>query len=91
MASGGYPGSFEKGLEISGLDEADEIEDLMVFHAGTVLADGKVVNSGGRVLGVTGLGDDVAAAIAKAYSGVKLIHWDKVHFRNDIGQKALKR
>jgi len=91
MASGGYPGSFEKGLEISGLDEADEIEDLMVFHAGTVLTDGKVVNYGGRVLGVTGLGDDVAAAIAKAYSGVKLIHWDKVHFRNDIGQKALKR
>ena len=91
MASGGYPAGFEKGLEIAGLDEAAEVEDLMVFHAGTTFKDGKVVNNGGRVLGVTGLGDDVAAAIAKAYSGVKLINWDKVHFRNDIGQKALKR
>jgi len=91
MASGGYPAGFEKGLEISGLDEAAEVQDLMVFHAGTTLKDGKVVNNGGRVLGVTGLGDDVAAAIAKAYSGIKLISWDKVHFRNDIGQKALKR
>lgn len=91
MASGGYPGSFEKGLPIRGLDEAARIDDLVVFHAGTTLKDGAVVNNGGRVLGVTGLGDDVASAIECAYLGVKKISWQDVHFRKDIGQKALNR
>lgn len=91
MASGGYPGSFEKGLPIGGLEEAEKIDDLIVFHAGTAEKDGVVVNNGGRVLGVTGLGDNVAAAIDKAYSGVKVISWPGVHFRNDIGRKALGR
>jgi len=91
MASGGYPGSFEKGLPISGLDAAAKIDDLVVFHAGTTLKDGVVVNNGGRVLGVTGLGDDVAAAIDRAYFGVREICWRNVHFRKDIGQKALNR
>ena len=91
MASGGYPAAFEKGLPISGLDRAAKIEDLVVFHAGTTLKDGVVVNNGGRVLGVTGLGDDVAAAIECAYRGVKEIHWQDVHSRKDIGQKALNR
>ncbi|WP_432822986.1 phosphoribosylamine--glycine ligase [Trichloromonas sp.] len=91
MASGGYPADFEKGLEISGLEAAEAIEDLMVFHAGTTLKDGKVVNNGGRVLGVTGLGATVAAAIDKAYAGVREIRWQDVHYRNDIGKKALGR
>lgn len=90
MASGGYPASYEKGLPISGLDEAEKIDDLIVFHAGTAMKDGAVVNSGGRVLGVTGLGDTVADAIDKAYSGVKVISWPQVHYRTDIGRKALK-
>ncbi len=89
MASGGYPGDYEKGFAISGLDVAADLEDLMVFHAGTAFADGQVVNRGGRVLGVTGLGDTVRQAIEKAYAGVQAIHWDKVHYRRDIGAKAL--
>lgn len=91
MASGGYPGGFEKGLEISGLEVAAAVEDLMVFHAGTAFQDGKIVNQGGRVLGVTGLGATVAEAIAKAYQGAELIRWRDVHYRKDIGQKALNR
>ncbi|MFO7982002.1 MAG: phosphoribosylamine--glycine ligase [Desulfuromonadales bacterium] len=91
MASGGYPSSYEKGLPISGLEDAEKIEDLTVFHAGTAEKDGAIVNNGGRVLGVTGLGDTVADAIEKAYAGVKLISWPKVHYRTDIGGKALKK
>lgn len=91
MASGGYPAGFVKGHVIEGLDRAADIEDLMVFHAGTREVDGKIVNHGGRVLGVTGLGKDVAAAITKAYSGVAVIHWQDVHVRTDIGKKALRR
>ncbi|MEE4253359.1 MAG: phosphoribosylamine--glycine ligase [Desulfuromusa sp.] len=91
MASGGYPAAYEKDLPITGLGEAAEIEDLMVFHAGTALKDGQIVNQGGRVLGVTGLGDTVREAIEKAYAGVQLIQWDKVHFRHDIGARALNR
>jgi phosphoribosylamine--glycine ligase len=91
MASGGYPGSFEKGLPISGLDEAAKLADLVVFHAGTTLKEGVVVNNGGRVLGVTGLGDDVASAIECAYRGVDKVSWQGVHFRKDIGRKALNR
>lgn len=91
MASGGYPAEFEKGLEISGFEVAEAIEDLMVFHAGTTLKDGKIVNNGGRVLGVTGLGTNVAEAIAKAYSGVRVLSWPNAHYRNDIGKKALDR
>lgn len=91
MASGGYPAGFKKGLPISGLEEAGRIEDLVVFHAGTGLKEGRIVNNGGRVLGVTGLGTDVRAAIAKAYSGVAKISWDGVHYRKDIGARALNR
>ena len=91
MASGGYPGAYEKGYEITGLDEARDMDDVMVFHAGTSLKDGKIVNAGGRVLGVTGLGSTVAEAIECAYSAVDKIHWTDVHFRKDIGRKALNR
>lgn len=91
MASGGYPGDFAKGLPIAGLDAAAKIDDLVVFHAGTGELDGRIVNSGGRVLGVTGRGPTVAAAIAKAYQGVRAITWEGVHYRTDIGKKAIDR
>ncbi len=91
MASGGYPGNFVKGYPIAGLESAATLDDLVVFHAGTAFKDGRVVNNGGRVLGVTGLGATVADAIAKAYAGVARISWQDAHFRRDIGRKALNR
>ncbi len=91
MASGGYPASYDKGFEITGLEEVLAMEDVVVFHAGTSLKDGKIVNSGGRVLGVTGLGSTVAEAIDCAYAAVAKINWNGVHFRKDIGRKALNR
>jgi len=91
MASGGYPSSFDKGRPISGLDAAAEIDDLVVFHAGTSFSDGHIVNNGGRVLGVTGLGSTVKEAIDKAYQGVSVVDWQDVHYRKDIGARALNR
>jgi phosphoribosylamine--glycine ligase len=91
MASGGYPGDYRKGDVIQGLDAAARIDDLMVFHAGTAKQGDAFVTSGGRVLGVTGRGPTVATAIAKAYDGVAAIAWDGVHYRKDIGKKALGR
>ncbi|PKN12836.1 MAG: phosphoribosylamine--glycine ligase [Deltaproteobacteria bacterium HGW-Deltaproteobacteria-4] len=89
MAAGGYPGDYLKGDEIHGLDTAAALNDLIVFHAGTTEKNGKVVTNGGRVLGVTGRGDSVKAAIAKAYEGVRVIHWNGAQYRTDIGKKAL--
>lgn len=91
MAAGGYPGDYRKGDVIRGLSEAAAIDDLYVFHAGTAEKNGAVVTSGGRVLGVTGLGTTVKEAIDRAYEGVGKIVWDGVQFRSDIGAKALKR
>jgi len=89
MASEGYPGSYEKGREIKGLADAAEIEDVKVFHAGTDLVDGKVVNTGGRVLGVTAIGNSVSAAKLKAYTAVQKIRWPGAWCRKDISDKAL--
>jgi phosphoribosylamine--glycine ligase len=89
MASGGYPGDYEKGKVIKGLEEVSRMKDVFVFHAGTALKDGQMVTNGGRVLGVTGLGRDIPKAIEKTYQAVKKISWDGVHYRTDIGQKAL--
>ncbi len=86
LASGGYPLSYEKGFEITGLSDINE-ENTIVFHAGTVLKDGKFVTNGGRVLGVTGIGKDIEEAIENAYTSAKIINFDKKHFRNDIGRK----
>ncbi len=90
MASGGYPGSYEKGREIKGLENAARHPGVIVFHAGTALKDGKVVTDGGRVLGVTGLGPIVAAAIDNAYAGVRDIYFEGAHYRRDIGARALE-
>jgi phosphoribosylamine--glycine ligase len=89
MASGGYPGDYEKGKTIGGLEEVSRMEDIFVFHAGTAFKDGQMVTNGGRVLGVTGLGKDIPDAIKKTYQAVKKISWKGVHYRTDIGQKAL--
>ena len=87
MAAKGYPSSYEKGKEISGLN-SDENRQTVVFHAGTKLENGKVLTNGGRVLGVTALGSDINQAIKNAYSAVDKIKWDGVHYRKDIGNKA---
>ncbi len=90
MASEGYPGAYEKGKVIRGLDEAAKIDDVVVFHAGTTTNDaGEVVTNGGRVLGVTALGDTVAGAKLQAYKAVKCIRWDGAWCRKDISDKAM--
>ncbi|MBI1920647.1 MAG: phosphoribosylamine--glycine ligase [Geobacter sp.] len=89
MAAAGYPGEYRKGDVINGLDEAGRIDDLYVFHAGTALKEEKFVTNGGRVLGVTALGDTVESAIEKAYEGVAAVRWEGVHYRTDIGAKAV--
>ena len=90
MASAGYPGSYEKGKAISGLERADG-ESIKVFHAGTRLEGDTVVTDGGRVLCIVALGDNVAAARAAAYGGVEKIDWDGAFWRKDIGYRALAR
>jgi phosphoribosylamine---glycine ligase len=87
MASKGYPGSYEKGREISGLTSSKN-KQTVVFHAGTKLDNGKVLTNGGRVLGVTALGLDINEAIKNAYNEVGKIKWDGIHYRKDIGSKA---
>ena len=91
MASKGYPGDYEKGKVIGGLKEVSQMEGVFVFHAGTALKNGQMITNGGRVLGVTGLGEDIPRAIERTYRAVKKISWDGVHYRTDIGQKALCR
>jgi len=90
MASEGYPGSYETGKVITGIDEADAMDGVKVFHAGTALKDGKIVTAGGRVLGVTALGDDIPDAIERAYRACDVIKWDGAYYRRDIGAKAMK-
>ncbi len=85
MASGGYPGHYEKGIPIEGLDENGQVDGAVVYHAGTALRDGKFVTNGGRVLGVTATGETLPEALRKAYEAVGRIHWEGVHFRHDIG------
>ena len=91
MASGGYPGKYDVGHPIRGLEEAAKIPDVKVFHAGTASVGGRVVTNGGRVLGVTAVGDSVANAKLQAYTAVKQIRWDGGWCRKDISDKALKR
>jgi phosphoribosylamine--glycine ligase len=89
MASGGYPGGYEKGFEISGIEEADAMDGVKVYHAGTAVRDGKLVTNGGRVLGVTALGATIADAQARAYEAAAKIHWQDCYYRKDIASKAI--
>ena len=91
MAAKGYPGSYEKGTEIKGLDKANALDDVIVLHAGTKADGDKVLASGGRVLGVTAMGDSVGEAQKKAYQAVDLIDWPEGFCRRDIGWRAIKR
>ncbi len=91
LASKGYPGSYTKGEKIEGLDKAKKIENAVVFHAGTTFKDSSIVTNGGRVLGVTAIGADIAAAKAKAYEATNQINFNGMHFRKDIADRALKR
>lgn len=87
LVSGGYPEDYEKGFEITGADDA---KDAIAFHAGTAIKDGKLVNTGGRVIAVTGLGNDIKDALAKSNAAAKLIQWNKRYYRTDIGLDLLK-
>ncbi len=89
MASDGYPGKYTTGKPIRGLDEAALVPDVKVFHAGTATSDGRVMTSGGRVLGVTALGNSISAAKLQAYTAVKAIRWEGAWCRKDISDKAL--
>jgi len=89
MASGGYPGNYEKGKKITGIDQAEQIEDVAVFHAGTAEKDGELVTAGGRVLGVTALGQTITEAKAKAYEAVERIDFEGAYYRHDIADKAI--
>jgi len=92
LASGGYPGSYEKGKPISGIAQANSLEDVTVFHAGTAFnEDGQVVTNGGRVLGVTAMGANIKEAKERANAAIEKIRFDGMHFRRDIGDKALRR
>jgi phosphoribosylamine--glycine ligase len=91
MASGGYPGDYKKGFKISGLEEASRLKDVMVFHAGTKQQDGDIVTDGGRVLGVTALGQTIKEAKKKAYEAVNLIKFEGAYYRKDISDKAINK
>ncbi|TAL27861.1 MAG: phosphoribosylamine--glycine ligase [Nitrospirae bacterium] len=90
-ASKGYPGAYEKGKVIKGLDEAGTMDDVIVFHAGTAFNKNKIVTAGGRVLGVTALGKDIKEAKLKAYKAIEKIHFSGMHYRKDIADRAINR
>jgi phosphoribosylamine--glycine ligase len=90
MASEGYPGDYEKGRPIRGLEDAAQLPDVKVFHAGTARLGEQTVTAGGRVLGVTALGDSIATAKRQAYTAVKCIRWSGAWCRKDISDKALR-
>lgn len=90
LASGGYPGTFENGKPIAGVRDAEQLDDVIVFHAGTALRDGALVTAGGRVLTIVGRGASYADAIGRAYEGIGRISFGGMHYRRDIGRKALE-
>lgn len=91
MTAQGYPGSYRKGMEITGLEQFKNMEDIMIFHAGTAIDSDKIITNGGRVLGVTVLEKTMEKAIEKAYDTVSKIHFDGAYYRRDIGKRALMR
>ena len=90
LAAKGYPGNYEKGQQISGLEAAIDA-DVKIFHAGTKLENNKIITTGGRVLCVCALGDHIATAQQKAYTAIKNIHWEGMFYRKDIGHRAIRR
>ena len=91
MAAGGYPGPSQLGRPITGLERADALDGVKVFHAGTSLADGQIVTSGGRVLGVTARAASLEWAVARAYEGVRCISFEGMQYRSDIAHRRLTR
>jgi phosphoribosylamine--glycine ligase len=91
MAAGGYPEKYNKGDVIRGIENLDNHPDIKIFHAGTKIKNNAYITNGGRVLGVTAIADDLDLAIKKAYESVNKITWEKVHYRKDIGMKAINR
>jgi phosphoribosylamine--glycine ligase len=91
MASGGYPGAYEAGKKITGLDEAAKLEGVKVFHAGTSKRDGDLYTAGGRVLGVTARAVELQPALQRAYDACARISFDGAHYRKDIAARALKK
>jgi phosphoribosylamine---glycine ligase len=91
LASGGYPGEYATGFPVEGLDRAEAHPGVTIFHAGTASREGRLLTAGGRVLGVSALGADIPSAIAAAYAGAEEIRFDGVHYRRDIGHRALER
>jgi phosphoribosylamine--glycine ligase len=91
LASGGYPGEYATGIPIEGIERAEAQAGVTVFHAGTARRDGHLVTAGGRVLGVTALGADIRAAVTAAYAAAREVRFDGVHYRRDIGHRALGR
>jgi phosphoribosylamine--glycine ligase len=89
LCSPGYPGSYPTGLPITGITEAEKLDGIVVFHAGTAVKDGKLVTAGGRVLNVTATGTTLDEALDKAYAGVKLIDFEGMHYRTDIGRRPV--
>ncbi len=90
LASAGYPDSYQKNILVSGLDKLRDRDDVLVFHSGTELKGNAFYTTGGRVMGITGLGKDIRQALEKTYSAVKEVNFEGIHFRRDIGAKALK-
>ncbi|MCX8027185.1 MAG: phosphoribosylamine--glycine ligase [Thermodesulfovibrionales bacterium] len=91
LASGGYPDKYKKGFEIKGLDKVKGFKDVVIFHAGTDFKDDKIVTNGGRVLGITAIGDSIKSARDRAYEAIGHIHFEDMHFRKDIASRALNR
>ena len=91
MASGGYPQSYKKGIEMHGLDDKGQVSGVFVYHAGTKYEDGKFYTNGGRVIGVTATGKTLGDALGRSYEGVEKISFDGAHFRRDIGKRALNK
>jgi phosphoribosylamine--glycine ligase len=87
LSSPGYPGDYPKGLPITGINEAEKLDGIVVFHAGTAVQDGQLVTAGGRVLNVTAIGATLDEALDKAYAAVKLINFEGMHYRTDIGRR----
>ena len=91
MASGGYPGNYEKGKEIRGLEKVERLQDVMVFHSATKKSGGKYFTNGGRILGVTGLGNTINEALYRAYQAIDEISFEGAHYRKDIGYRAVEK